>query len=634
MNTKNLIKILPSIGLLFLMLGCSDEPVITEDTLSSTNKSRTITSDEENISEINPTLIDDWENVQVIKLGTPGNHSVTAPWANGTSTNLSSEFIHDIRKADGWDMLFHTFKKKGQDEGTNYMCFYNKFTGILKIFYYAEKIDGATTTQWILEQKSGELLKMFDAPDSFSKADSELPNNSSKSLSFNNATNSSISGLTVGWNGFQYQISRYADESTNCDVSINAIDNTITSFEFLGKSNNLTTGTITSVTSTNKDIADGHPQKTGIITRSGQVASDLLSNMHKLSEVKFLSNEFRDLIGTVTNSDKFKAITEGLKFIFKRSTVTTLYTTSDVYLETTGTITTTGTGTSNTQSQAKALSFNLSSILKNGSKQGPLMVTPNQLPDYENLGVWTLKKRPKVYYYRVSAVWPQHVTITHSNNYVEVANLISSKDNEIETQSVNSTGVSLFYNDGVEVTGEVTVPPFRYDLPEIIFNPAIKNYLKSYNTDIKFFNCKKINGNAYNPGYEDIYGNGAHWTEMVYSDSEKEIKSPNFYGDFQYRTVFSSEQLNIDDTKNWYFDWGTILVGKLIAYVTVNMDFNYQGKEFKVSETRVYPVDYGYDPGPGSSYFHHPPYDFVINYYDPWRDDLRKYYGNDPSRVP
>lgn len=87
-----------------------------------------------NESKTNPFLLNDWENVNEIVLNTSGNHKVSAPWATGTSSSLDVDFRKDIKKEDGWVMLFHTFKKKGLDEKQNYMCFYNRFTGFLKFF--------------------------------------------------------------------------------------------------------------------------------------------------------------------------------------------------------------------------------------------------------------------------------------------------------------------------------------------------------------------------------------------------------------------------------------------------------------------------------------------------------------------
>jgi len=87
-------------------------------------------------SETNPTLISDWENIETVKLNS--SSIVTVPWVTGASTALSGVFCKDIKKEDGWMMLFHTFKRANLDIGQNYMCFYNMFTGYLKFFYYYE----------------------------------------------------------------------------------------------------------------------------------------------------------------------------------------------------------------------------------------------------------------------------------------------------------------------------------------------------------------------------------------------------------------------------------------------------------------------------------------------------------------
>lgn len=64
----------------------------------------------------NPGLISNWENVTQIVMNKVGNGGsdilVTVPWADGASTKLSADFCKDIKKADGWMMLFHTFKQK------------------------------------------------------------------------------------------------------------------------------------------------------------------------------------------------------------------------------------------------------------------------------------------------------------------------------------------------------------------------------------------------------------------------------------------------------------------------------------------------------------------------------------------
>lgn len=66
--------------------------------------------DSVNVSISNPDLIDNWENIDEILLNTSGE-AVTAPWCDGATTHLPSDFRKDIKKKDGWRILFHTFKK-------------------------------------------------------------------------------------------------------------------------------------------------------------------------------------------------------------------------------------------------------------------------------------------------------------------------------------------------------------------------------------------------------------------------------------------------------------------------------------------------------------------------------------------
>ena len=110
-----------------VLLSCSENisELANDDrqaSLKQENQTRA-TVDIHNQSKTNPTLLNDWENVQTISLNTSGNHNVTAPWANGTASSLSESFRKDIKKEDGWVMLFHTFKQKGLDERQNYMLF-------------------------------------------------------------------------------------------------------------------------------------------------------------------------------------------------------------------------------------------------------------------------------------------------------------------------------------------------------------------------------------------------------------------------------------------------------------------------------------------------------------------------------
>lgn len=100
-----------------VLLSCSENisELANDDrqaSLKQENQTRA-TVDIHNQSTTNPTLLNDWENVQTISLNTSGNHNVTAPWANGTASSLSESFRKDIKKKMAGLCFFILLSKKG-----------------------------------------------------------------------------------------------------------------------------------------------------------------------------------------------------------------------------------------------------------------------------------------------------------------------------------------------------------------------------------------------------------------------------------------------------------------------------------------------------------------------------------------
>lgn len=110
---KTSLKIIMLLMLAFTFVQCSDDHVELLD--NNGPLSRSITPTEE--SETNPTLLTDWENCENVVLNKDGIIA-TLPWGDGTtSLGLDSKFCKDIKSADGWSMLFHTFCKQNKDIG-------------------------------------------------------------------------------------------------------------------------------------------------------------------------------------------------------------------------------------------------------------------------------------------------------------------------------------------------------------------------------------------------------------------------------------------------------------------------------------------------------------------------------------
>ena len=82
----------------------------------------------------------DWENHSSVTLAS-GN-VVNLPWSSVTDGNIPVNIAFDIKKEDGWTMLFHTFKALNESPNSNYLCVYNELTGVIKVFYYIKNAQG------------------------------------------------------------------------------------------------------------------------------------------------------------------------------------------------------------------------------------------------------------------------------------------------------------------------------------------------------------------------------------------------------------------------------------------------------------------------------------------------------------
>lgn len=597
--------LLTSLVLACLAQSCSDEQVPTEPI------KKNLTRSEENVrvSVTNPDLISDWENIETIVLNSSSKRqpkTVTAPWKDGGSVNLPDEFVKDIRKNDGWEMLFHTFKDYGVDSGQNYMCFYNLFTGMLKIFYYCEDNgNGSTLSFW--DMHSDSPMKIFDSPSFFSLADNQLTAN--KKLTFTNATidgNGKITGLSKGWNGFSYQVSRYSSESLDCPIYIQPVNKNVTQYNFGGKVNGSIQGTIKTVTSTDKSITAGEKNLVeGIINKTGKDASALMNALKNANEKEWgrkFGDKAQDILSSIVDNDIFKALNSGLKLLFGRSTASTHYSKSDVYLELFQNLEITGTSDIEFTSGAPNVKFNLKDVLEGTNPDNHTLIVNNGGASVSHLGTWTLKKCPKVYYYRTVQVHPTSYTITH------------------------------YPEDRVEVYGTLDAPSFWHNAYEfeIEINPDIRKYVKKVDKYLTYAICDKADGKHRNPN--DVYGRYQP-TTLYKDDYTHTYTLPKNKEGWGCRTPFTSEHIN-ENVKLMYYDLGEILEGNMIAFVTVEMEIDYNGHVFNVNETRAYPVDYGYTSEYKPEEFHNPPYSFVINYGCPDRDDLWRLYNGDYRNVP
>lgn len=281
-----------------LLMACQDTLPPTEE--SNEYPTTRAIVDINRVSTSNPDLLDNWENVGTIVLNTIGNSGiqkkVTPPWQDGTSTLLTNKFRKDIKKEDGWKMLFHTFKEVGLDEKQNYMCFYNMFTGYLKFFYYYEGEQKSQGTQWYMRTANGEKTRLFNLANYITKTDTAQCEYSAILVS--NLTGDPTNGITPGWNGFEFEVP-YCTDYRNIDFTIGAYDKNITTYNFLGKEEASIVGTITGIsTSTSRNSIT--TTLTTTTTINGEDAKKYIENLDKRAE---LSTKMDSLIKASTNGN-------------------------------------------------------------------------------------------------------------------------------------------------------------------------------------------------------------------------------------------------------------------------------------------------------------------------------------------
>lgn len=175
-------------------------------------------------------FVSDWENQESVEIYyNRGFSPVKTPWSKDASiTNIPESIRDDVKKADGWEMAF---SKLGvaELEGANYFGLYNKYTGILRIFYYVSDVWNSGS-EYCLEVDMGNKnanVKFpfynslnYAIPTSLTAPDvsSDLLGLGSVHTTFKtfitpyNATSSTA--LSLGWTAFDLDASGFCPTST------------------------------------------------------------------------------------------------------------------------------------------------------------------------------------------------------------------------------------------------------------------------------------------------------------------------------------------------------------------------------------------------------------------------------------
>lgn len=524
----------------------------------------------DNLSISNPDLINNWENIDKIVLNTSGE-AVTAPWADGTTSPLSEAFRKDVKKEDGWEMLCHTFKEVGLDPKQNYMFLYNHFTGVVKIFYYYEGNIPHQGTQWYIMTTDGANVKMLDAPEYLAKTDSDPANNNKLFLS--NAGNTPVSGIEPGWNGFEFQISRYSTDLTHMDFTIGAYDQRIISYDFLGKAALESEGTVTTTSSSSTGLSRS------IANLMGAGAKEYIDKManNSLGEVIVLDKKLSDLIASIPKSGYVSVFQQGLDKIFGRTTTSS---SQNISITTLGTVSVFGTGSSEVTAGIPPLSFDLYGLLNPTSSQinSHLVTAPSETTGEHHLGVWTLKEDPTIYYDRI-----------------------------VQVPSVKVIGSAP--GDQALVEMQVALPQITHCDFEAILNPDVREKILNHSFSVKYVIAERGVGANLTHEIGTVFEK-----KVLYSDTQRELLELPSAVD-RYSKTITVSATDVRTGAAFWYDWGKIIDGNVLAIISLDLSYSSSTGEVKnIHQSKVFPVKYGVDSNvlQPEDVFHRP-YSILLN---------------------
>ena len=98
-------------------------------------------------------FLTDWETMEFLYINDANklDTKIAAPWnSEASSTNMPDSIRFDVKKADGWEVAFNLMNKDGYPDD-NWFALYNKYTGVLRIFYYYNKGVASSATDFAFD---------------------------------------------------------------------------------------------------------------------------------------------------------------------------------------------------------------------------------------------------------------------------------------------------------------------------------------------------------------------------------------------------------------------------------------------------------------------------------------------------
>lgn len=166
-------------------------------------------------------FLKDWENQEAVAIYP--NDTVATPWNKSyVISTLPKEIRQDVKKEDGWEMVFSTLNNE-RLKGANYFGLYNKYSGVLRIFFYVTD-SNTDASQYCLEVNLGSKKNSnkfpfynslnFGIPSSHTKIDTEmdllgLGVKTTFKTFITPSTDASTTDLKKGWTAFDIDASAF-----------------------------------------------------------------------------------------------------------------------------------------------------------------------------------------------------------------------------------------------------------------------------------------------------------------------------------------------------------------------------------------------------------------------------------------
>lgn len=541
---------------LLLCISCKDEQIVQQELApieaSEIEDSGIVAYPKRQMKTRSQSIEQNWEKWETVILAS--GDTVQVPWnKNNTSGAVPYDIRNDIEAKNGWDLIAHTVNGYGS-QGKNYLIFHNKYTGILKVFYYMEpgQSNLQNTAIWKL---------YFEVPSSnlaFADEYAALSTRKDKcEIYLSNLTNDDTRGFTLGWNCFQTELA-YDPDFAGGMLQIIPFSMTTSQILLDGNLEANTDGFI--ISTTNSNIMGGSVDVAANF--AGEKAEETIKEAAQKGVFKKIGSALAKGAGSIVKLGISKLLGTFVGGFNQQN-----QTIQSVQLRTKGTVTIKGNEMTPATGAVVGMSFS---------------INPQ---DVGKLGVWSLKEKPTV---RLNP-FGLHKMQDPNAEYVQFYSINSPYAYSMDLQEIlNINPEILSQVEKYEIEGTV------YETDSVLSRDVLHQGMSS----VGFM----FSGDS-EQLYNDVYSPNDIYVGVVLKD-ENGIDLPNFE---KYAPIEAYIPNTIDGKPgaqpSFTFD------SKYILVVTLRLFVNNNGEQNTIESTHTFIPDFEWDYGSSpSEYYNAYPY--------------------------